>query len=259
MPDTQIQETAPPGTRRTYTTRELAEAVGLSRKDVQNALEYYTITKTPIKGTKQGRVLLYMREHGITPEDIVPMPRGPAPKKSGKSSQDVSSPVGAPLAAPSDARPGMEEAAPMSETEGASVPEPAGTEESLPPVPSPFVAPSPLPVATPDTPPLHVPEIGRQHAVPAAGVKHDVGKLRLDLIPPEAMRAMGDVLTYGADKYGDRNWEKGISADRVYAALLRHLLAWREGEATDPESGLPHLAHALTNAGMLVALERRKE
>jgi hypothetical protein len=93
---------------------------------------------------------------------------------------------------------------------------------------------------------------------PASGVKHDAGKLRLDLIPPEALRAMGDVLTHGADKYGDHNWERGISADRLYAALLRHLLAWREGETTDSESGLPHLAHALTNAGMLVTLASRQ-
>ena len=44
---------------------------------------------------------------------------------------------------------------------------------------------------------------------PTAGVKHDSGKLRMDLVPPEAIKAMADVLTSGAAKYGDRNWEKG--------------------------------------------------
>lgn len=91
-----------------------------------------------------------------------------------------------------------------------------------------------------------------------AGIKHDTGKLRLDLIPPEVTRALGEVLTFGAAKYGDRNWEEGIAPDRVYAALQRHLLAWREGEAIDPESGMPHVAHALTNAAMLLTLEKRK-
>lgn len=91
------------------------------------------------------------------------------------------------------------------------------------------------------------------------GIKHDSGKLRLDLIPAEAIRALGEVFTFGAAKYGDRNWEEGIDSDRVYAALERHLLAWREGENTDPESGLPHLAHALTNAAMLHTLESRKD
>lgn len=35
------------------------------------------------------------------------------------------------------------------------------------------------------------------------GLKHDAGKLRLDLIPPEAIRVLGEVLTCGTDKYGD--------------------------------------------------------
>lgn len=89
------------------------------------------------------------------------------------------------------------------------------------------------------------------------GTKYDAGKLRLDLIPPEVWRALGEVLTYGAGKYGDRNWEKGISEDRLYAALQRHLLAWREGKAKDEESGLSPLAHALCNLAMLVTFERR--
>ena len=91
-----------------------------------------------------------------------------------------------------------------------------------------------------------------------SGIKHDNGKLRLDLIPTEAVRGLGEVLTFGAGKYGDRNWEKGLDSDRVYAALERHLLAWREGEIIDPESGLPHLAHVLTNAAMLHTLEQRR-
>jgi len=89
------------------------------------------------------------------------------------------------------------------------------------------------------------------------GLKYDAGKLRLDLIPSEAIRALGEVFTYGANKYDDRNWEKGISGDRLYAALQRHLLAWHEGETKDKESGLSSLAHALCNLAMLVTFERR--
>ena len=84
--------------------------------------------------------------------------------------------------------------------------------------------------------------------------KHDAGKLRLDLLPPEAIRAMGEVLAYGAGKYGPNNW-RGVEAKRYEAALLRHWLAWREGEARDLESGLPHLWHVLCNAAFLAALE----
>ena len=83
------------------------------------------------------------------------------------------------------------------------------------------------------------------------GKKFDADKLRTDLVPIKAIKAMAKVLTYGANKYGDRNWEKGISWSRLYGAAQRHLLAWWEREAFDRESGLPHLHHALTCLAML--------
>jgi len=89
------------------------------------------------------------------------------------------------------------------------------------------------------------------------GVKHDDGKLRMDLIPPEALESMAEVLTYGAKKYADRNWEQGIDTGRVLAALLRHLTAHMRGEVKDPESGISHLRHVLCNAAFLVTLEAR--
>lgn len=49
------------------------------------------------------------------------------------------------------------------------------------------------------------------------GVKHDDGKTRYDLIPPEAMDAVAQVLTYDAGKYCDRNWEQGIDNGRVFS------------------------------------------
>ena len=90
------------------------------------------------------------------------------------------------------------------------------------------------------------------------GVKFDSGKLRMDLIPPDAMEALARILTDGATKYGCRNWEKGMAWSRAYAALLRHLLAWWGGQDVDPESGHSHLWHVLTNAVFLVAYEQRK-
>lgn len=90
------------------------------------------------------------------------------------------------------------------------------------------------------------------------GTKHDVGKLRLDLIPPEVEGALGEILTYGAKKYEDRNWEKGIKYSRIYGALRRHLLAWLAGEKLDGESGKPHLWHALTCLAFLVTYEERR-
>jgi hypothetical protein len=87
------------------------------------------------------------------------------------------------------------------------------------------------------------------------GKKFDKGKLRLDLIPTEAIKALGEVLTYGAGKYGDRNWEEGISYSRLYAATQRHLLYFWDGQKKDEESGLHPLWHALTDIAMLLWMD----
>lgn len=74
--------------------------------------------------------------------------------------------------------------------------------------------------------------------------KRDFLKLRYDLLPPEALQEVVEVLSFGAAKYGDRNWEKGLPYSRYFGAAMRHLWAWWRGEDLDPESGLSHLAHA---------------
>ena len=83
-------------------------------------------------------------------------------------------------------------------------------------------------------------------------VKHDADKPRLDLIPPEALIAVGEVFAYGAEKYEDWNWRKGMAHSRLVSALLRHLMAHQMGEDKDPESGYTHLAHMACNALMLL-------
>lgn len=92
---------------------------------------------------------------------------------------------------------------------------------------------------------------------PEGGVKFDQLKARYDLIPPEIEEAIAQVLSFGAAKYGDRNWEKGMNWGRVYAAMRRHMGAWWGGEDTDPESGMPHLWHAACCIAFLVAFEAR--
>ena len=89
-------------------------------------------------------------------------------------------------------------------------------------------------------------------------VKYDNGKPRMDLIPPEAMLALGAVLEVGARKYSGRNWELGFEWGRSDAALKRHLTAWEAGQDNDPETGLPHLWHVLANAAFLVTFEARQ-
>jgi hypothetical protein len=90
------------------------------------------------------------------------------------------------------------------------------------------------------------------------GVKLDAGKPRTDLLPGDALLDVARVLEFGAKKYAARNWEMGMDWGRLLGAAFRHLWAWSLGEATDPESGLPHLAHASCCVLMLQALVLRK-
>ena len=78
------------------------------------------------------------------------------------------------------------------------------------------------------------------------GRKDDIGKLRFDLIAPDCERALARVLTFGANKYEDRNWEGGLLWGRVYGAARRHLNSFWDGEDADNETKLLHLSHAYT-------------
>ena len=64
-------------------------------------------------------------------------------------------------------------------------------------------------------------------------------------IPTQPMFEEGLVMMSGARKYGAFNWRaKGIRASVYVDAAMRHIMAFKEGENNDPESRLPHLAHA---------------
>jgi hypothetical protein len=90
------------------------------------------------------------------------------------------------------------------------------------------------------------------------GRKDDSGKMRMELLPPELLEGTAIVLGFGAKKYSDRNWEKGMKWGRVYGALMRHMWAWWRGEVADPETGYSHLWHAACCLSFLMAYEQRK-
>lgn len=89
-------------------------------------------------------------------------------------------------------------------------------------------------------------------------VKNDLAKLPLHLIPPELIARVAQVLQFGAQKYAPRNWERGMSQERVIAAAERHILARRAGSVTDPETQLPHLAHAICELMFALVYEDRE-
>lgn len=95
---------------------------------------------------------------------------------------------------------------------------------------------------------------------PEIGAKHDEGKARYDLLPWGALAPVVRVLGFGARKYAPDGWRhvQGARA-RYFAASLRHVLAWWGGEHADPESGEPHLAHAVCCMLFLLALEQEEK
>lgn len=71
---------------------------------------------------------------------------------------------------------------------------------------------------------------------------------------PETATVLGALaMMEGALKYGRSNFRAiGVRYSIYIDALRRHTAALFEGEDTDPDSGLPHLAHILACAAILV-------
>lgn len=82
--------------------------------------------------------------------------------------------------------------------------------------------------------------------------RYDKGKNRLELIPPSLLENVGKILTFGAEKYEDNNWMKGMKWSRCMGSLKRHLLAFEKGIDIDEESGELHIAHVIVNAMFLL-------
>ena len=78
-----------------------------------------------------------------------------------------------------------------------------------------------------------------------------------DACTGEVASLLVQIMEMGAEKYGDENWLKGMNWSRSFSAAMRHLEAHDSGQLIDDESGLPHLAHALTNILFLITYEQK--
>lgn len=100
-----------------------------------------------------------------------------------------------------------------------------------------------------------------------SGLRYNTGKARYDLVQPDAHKDMIDVISFGASKYEDRNWEKGMKWTTIIASMKRHIAAIESGEdydfdkdckdcqkgACQSHSGLLHISHVQCNAHFLNA------
>lgn len=75
-------------------------------------------------------------------------------------------------------------------------------------------------------------------------------KERYDLIPPTVLKAIAEVFGNGAEKYGDRNWQKSrLSGDKsAINHALRHIINYQTKIPDDESEDLKtHLSHAIVN------------
>lgn len=82
----------------------------------------------------------------------------------------------------------------------------------------------------------------------AVGMK----KVPMSVVSGPVMLSVGLAMLEGARKYGRHNYRvSGVRASVYYDAAMRHLMAWWEGEDTDPDSGLSHIIKAIASLMVL--------
>jgi hypothetical protein len=78
-------------------------------------------------------------------------------------------------------------------------------------------------------------------------------KVPLALVPGTTMAYLAVGHVEGDLKYGRVNWrEAGIRAMIYIDAAMRHIMKFKEGEWSDPETTVPHLANALACLSIIV-------
>ncbi len=105
-----------------------------------------------------------------------------------------------------------------------------------------------------ETPPnlvVAAPASDEVRLVSATGGAKGSKPARHDLLPTEPLDLLARLYGKGAEKYDERNWERGYDFSLSYAANQRHMLLFWQGEDIDPEMGLPHPICAMFHAAAL--------
>jgi hypothetical protein len=99
---------------------------------------------------------------------------------------------------------------------------------------------------------LPLKDSGERREFESGAVRSDsAGKGRYDLLPPHAIHRLAVTLEKGCKKYGERNWERGVSLSRYVDSALRHLSQYLAGD--DDED---HFAQALWNVACGIQTEQ---
>lgn len=78
-------------------------------------------------------------------------------------------------------------------------------------------------------------------------------KINTFAVPPAAILYASLAMNNGGQKYGFYNWrDKEVVFSVYYSAAMRHMFSLLDGQELDPESGLPHLAHAMACLAIII-------
>ncbi len=92
---------------------------------------------------------------------------------------------------------------------------------------------------------------------PTTGAAKGQKLAQLGAVDPQALLRVAEVAGFGGQKYERYNFAPGFAWSLSFDALMRHLLAFWNGQDVDDESGHPHLAHAAWHClALLSFLER---
>lgn len=80
---------------------------------------------------------------------------------------------------------------------------------------------------------------------------------RFDLMPWDQLWKVAEVYGKGAEKYAERNWEKGYEWGLSFSALERHLTQFWNGEQFDDETDCHHLACVVFHALALMRFDEQ--
>lgn len=79
-----------------------------------------------------------------------------------------------------------------------------------------------------------------------------ISKAPMSTVSAAVLMEVGVAMLEGASKYGRHNYRAaGVRASVYYDALMRHAMAWWEGEDLDPDSGMSHVTKAIATLVVL--------
>ena len=85
-------------------------------------------------------------------------------------------------------------------------------------------------------------------AIKEKASRFNEGKRKWSLVHYKSLEPLVEVLEFGAKKYGEFNWQKGLDKKEILESMMRHLASLMDGEQNDKESGLHHIGHIMCNA-----------